>query len=141
MVENVWILVEKAEKEIECVSPEELAAEIDAGTAIALDIRDTRDRIRQGVIADSLHAPRGMLEFLIDPNSGYHDKIFEPSNRYILYCGLGAQSALAAKTMRDMGYHNVGHLEPGLIGWEQAGKPIEFLPSEVSPEAEEIPPQ
>ena len=141
MVENVWILVEEAEKEIECVSPEELAAEIDAGTAIALDIRDTRDRIRQGVIAGSLHAPRGMLEFLIDPNSGYHDKIFEPSNRYILYCGLGAQSALAAKTMRDMGYHNVGHLEPGLKGWEQAGKPIEFLPSEVSPEAEEIPPQ
>ena len=141
MVENVWILVEEAEKDIECLSPEELAAEIDAGTAIALDIRDTRDRIRQGVIAGSLHAPRGMLEFLIDPNSGYHDKIFDPNKRYILYCGLGGQSALAAKTMREMGYNNVGHLEPGLIGWEQAGKPIETLSSETSPEAEETPSQ
>ena len=141
MVENVWFLVEEAKKEIECLSPEEFAAEIDAGTAIALDIRDTRDRIRQGVIPGSLHAPRGMLEFLIDPNSGYHDKMFNPDKRYILYCGLGGQSALAAKTMREMGYHNVGHLEPGLIGWGQAGKQIETLTSETSPEFKETLPQ
>jgi len=140
MVENVWILVDEAEKEIECLSPEELAKEIDAGTAIALDIRDTRDRIRQGAISGSLHAPRGMLEFLIDPNSGYHDKVFEPSNRYILYCGLGGQSALAAKTMREMGYHNIGHLEEGLIGWERAGKPIETLSLEAL-ETKKIPSQ
>ena len=141
MVENVWFLVEEAKKEIECLSPEEFAAEIDAGTAIALDIRDTRDRIRQGVIPGSLHAPRGMLEFLIDPNSGYHDKIFDPDQRYILYCGLGGQSALAAKTMREMGYHNIGHLEPGLIGWEQAGKSTETLSSKTPPGAEEPPSQ
>jgi rhodanese-related sulfurtransferase len=141
MVENVWILVENAEKEIECLSPEELSAEIDAGTAIALDIRDTRDRIRQGIITGSIHAPRGMLEFLIDPNSGYHDKNFDPNKRYILYCGLGGQSALAAKTMQEMGYLNVGHLEPGLIGWEQAGKPIETLSPENQTEEKDAPSQ
>ena len=125
MVENVWFLVEDAEKDIDCLSVEEFAAELETGTAIGLDIRDTRDRIHKGVIAGTEHAPRGMLEFLVDPNSGYHDKMFNPDKRYILYCGLGGQSALAANTMREMGYTNVGHLEPGLTGWEEAGKPIE----------------
>ena len=129
MVENVWILVEEAEKQIDCLSTEEFQAELNAGTAIGLDIRDTRDRIRQGVIAGTQHAPRGMLEFLIDPNSGYHDTMFDPTKRYILYCGLGGQSALAAKTMWEMGYTNVGHLEPGLTGWEEAGKSIEKVSS------------
>ncbi len=127
MVENVWLLVEAAEENIDCLSVEEFSAELEAGTAIGLDIRDTRDRIRQGVIAGTEHAPRGMLEFLVDPKSGYHDEMFDPSKRYILYCGLGGQSALAAKTMHEMGYPNVGHLEPGLTGWGEAGKPIEKL--------------
>ena len=129
MVENVWALVEKAEEGIDCLTVEEFSAELEAGDAIGLDIRDTRDRARQGVIAGTEHAPRGMLEFLVDPNSGYHDKIFDPSKRYILYCGLGAQSALAAKTMQEMGYTNVGHLGPGLTGWGEAGKPIAKIAS------------
>ena len=125
MVENVWLLVEDAEKDIDCLSVEQFSNEIEAGTAIGLDIRDSRDKARQGSIPGTKHAPRGMLEFLTDPNSGYHDEMFDPAQRYILYCGLGGQSALAAKTMREMGYNNVGHLEPGLTGWIEAGTRIE----------------
>ena len=127
MVENVWLLVDQAEAQIDVLSVEEFEKEISTGAAVVLDIRDTRDRIRQGVIANTLHAPRGMLEFLVDPNSGYHDSMFDPSKRYILYCGLGGQSALAAKTMHEMGYKNVGHLGPGLTGWGEAGKPIDTI--------------
>jgi rhodanese-related sulfurtransferase len=128
MVENVWVLVEKAAENIDCLSVEEFSSELDAGTAIGLDIRDTHDRILHGMISGTEHAPRGKLEFLVDPNSGYHDQIFDSSKRYILYCGVGGQSALAAKTMREMGYSNIGHLEPGLAGWVKAGKPIEKMP-------------
>ena len=124
MVENVWILVEEAEKEIECVSPEELAAEIDAGTAIALDIRDTRDRIRQGAISGSLHAPRGMLEFWVDPKSPYHKDIFASGKTFVFYCRSGQRSALATKTVRDMGLEAVCHIEGGFTAWTEAGAPV-----------------
>ena len=120
-VRNVWDLVDEAKQRIENLSVEQVRAELDAGSATVVDIRDIRERLLRGAIPGALHAPRGMLEFWVDPACEYHRAEFDPSRRYILYCAGGGRSALAADTMRAMGYTDVAHLEPGYEGWVDAG--------------------
>ena len=98
---------------------------MESGDAILVDIRDIRERLAEGAIPGSIHAPRGMLEFWVDPSNEYHREVFDPSRRYILYCAAGGRSALAADTMRSMGYSDVAHLEVGFTGWKAAGQEIE----------------
>ena len=126
-VKKVWSMVEEAKKGLENLSAEELKAEIEAGDAVVVDIRDHRELYLKGKIPGAVHAPRGMLEFWVDPASEYYRDVFEPSNRYVLYCAGGGRSALAAKAMKDMGYGDVAHLEPGFGGWESAGYDIEDI--------------
>lgn len=125
-VKKAWDMVEAAKKEIENLSADELAQEMAGDDApVIVDIRDNRELYAKGKIPGAVHAPRGMLEFWIDPESEYYRDVFEPSKRYVLYCAAGGRSALAAKTMKDMGYGNIAHLEPGFAGWEDAGQDIE----------------
>ena len=126
-VKKAWDLVEEAMKQIQNLSAEDLQAELDdSGNAVTVvDIRDNRELFLKGKIPGAISAPRGMLEFWVDPASEYHREAFEPSKRYVLYCAMGGRSALAAKTMHDMGYTDVAHLEPGFDGWEAAGFDIE----------------
>lgn len=125
MVEKAWDRVDDAKTRIENLSVAEVRAEVERGDAILVDIRDIRELIREGKIPGAVHAPRGMLEFWIDPASEYHRAVFEPGKRYILYCAGGGRSALAADVMREMGYPEVAHLEPGMTGWKEAGAPVE----------------
>lgn len=125
-VTKAWDLVSEAKQEIDNLSPSQLKAEMEAGS-IVVDIRDHRELYQKGKIPNSVHAPRGMLEFWIDPASEYYRDVFTPGKRYVLYCAGGGRSALAAKTMKDMGYESVGHLEPGFSGWEEAGLDIEDI--------------
>lgn len=120
-VRSAWGMVDEAKKRIDNLSPVELQAEIEAGTAVAVDIRDYREVFAKGKIPGSVHAPRGMLEFWIDPASEYYRDLFSPDKRYIIYCAGGGRSALAAVVMKDMGYPDVGQLEPGFGGWVKAG--------------------
>lgn len=125
-VKKAWDMVAEAKREIENLSAEQLRSEMDAGDApIVVDIRDNRELYLKGKIPGAMSAPRGMLEFWVDPSSEYYRDTFEPSKRYVLYCASGGRSALAAKTMQDMGYTNVAHLEPGFGGWEAAGLDVE----------------
>ena len=124
-VKKAWDLVDDAKKEIENLSPEQVKAELDGGTATVVDIRDFREQYLKGKIPGAFHAERGMLEFWIDPASEYYRDMFKPEQRYILYCAGGGRSALAAKTMKDMGCPNVAHLETGFGGWAAAGLPVE----------------
>ncbi len=124
-VKKAWNLVDEAKQEIENLSPAQVKAELDAGTATAVDIRDFRELYLKGKIPGAFHADRGMLEFWIDPASEYYREVFTPERRYILYCAGGGRSALAAKTMKDMGYPDVAHLEAGFGGWAEAGLPVE----------------
>lgn len=124
-VKKAWDLVAEAKADLENLSPQQVKAEMDGGTAIVVDIRDHRELYLKGKIPGSVHAPRGMLEFWVDPASEYYRNVFVPENRYIIYCAGGGRSALAAKTMKDMGYGDVAHLEPGFGGWEKAGMPVE----------------
>jgi rhodanese-related sulfurtransferase len=125
MVKKAWDMVDEAKAHIENLSPEQVKAEIEAGTATIVDIRDNRELYLKGKLPGALSAPRGMLEFWVDPASEYYRDAFRPDQRYILYCAGGGRSALAAKTMKDMGYEDVAHLEPGFSGWEAAGFEIE----------------
>ena len=94
-----------------------------------IDVRDFRERLLQGSIPGAISAPRGMLEWWVDSSSPYHKEEFSPDNRYVLFCSLGWRSALAAKTMKELGYENIAHLEPGFTGWVDAGESVEEIAS------------
>jgi rhodanese-related sulfurtransferase len=92
-----------------------------------VDIRDVRE-LKDGTVTGSYHAPRCMLEFWVDPESPYHKKIWaDDSKEFILFCGAGWRSALAAKTLQDMGMKNVAHIEGGYEAWVSAGGSTESL--------------
>ena len=89
-----------------------------------VDIRDVRELEHEGVIPGALHAPRGMLEFWVDPDSPYHRDVFAQDKEYVLFCALGWRSALATKTLMDMGLERVAHVEGGFTAWKDAGAPV-----------------
>ena len=126
---NVHDLVAEARAEIEELSVEQVQAELDAGTAMLVDIRDFRERIENGAIPGSVSAPRGMLEFWFDEESPYHQDRYTPEGRYIFCCASGWRSALATKAIQELGFTNVAHLEPGFSGWVEAGNDVEDVAS------------
>ena len=89
-----------------------------------VDVRDVRELEHEGVIPGALHAPRGMLEFWVDPDSPYHRDVFAQDKEYVLFCALGWRSALATKTLMDMGLERVAHVEGGFTAWKEAGAPV-----------------
>ena len=77
----------------------------------------------------AFHAPRGMLEFWVDPESPYHKPLFaRPHTRYVLFCAAGWRSALATKTLQEMGLENVAHIEGGFSAWKESGAPVADKP-------------
>ena len=90
-----------------------------------IDLRDVRELEREGIIPGAFHAPRGMLEFWVDPESPYHKPVFhQPGKRYVLFCASGWRSALSAQTLQDMGLPEVGHIDGGFTAWKEAGAPV-----------------
>ena len=118
-------MVAEAKAEIEELSPDEVQAELDAGTAMLVDIRDIRERVEKGAIPGSISAPRGMLEFWFDPESPYHQDRFRFDGRYVFACASGWRSALATKAIQELGFENVAHLESGFTGWVESGHQVE----------------
>ena len=88
-----------------------------------IDIRDVRELEREGVIPGAFHAPRGMLEFWVDPDSPYYKPVFAEGKTLILYCAADWRGVLAAATLEEMGVQNVLHLEGGFGQWKEAGGP------------------
>jgi len=118
-------LVRAAKGQITTLSLEDARAEADAGRALLVDIRDVRELAKTGRIPGALHAPRGMLEFWVDPESPYHKPDFATDKRIVLFCASAWRSALAAKTLQDMGVENVAEMDGGFSAWKDAGLPIE----------------
>jgi rhodanese-related sulfurtransferase len=116
-------LVQDARSGIENLTPDQVAAEVAAGKALLVDVRDAPERAN-GTIPGAVHASRGMLEFYADPSSPYHKAEFDPGKRVILHCASGGRSALAAQSLKSMGYANVAHLDGGFKAWQAAGKPV-----------------
>jgi rhodanese-related sulfurtransferase len=117
-------MVDEAKGRIENLTPEEVAKEIEGG-ALIVDIREEEELRSEGRIPDAVSAPRGMLEFLVDPTSSYHREEFQPDRRIVLYCASGGRSALAADTMQRMGYSQVAHMDGGLKAWKEQGRLVE----------------
>ena len=110
-------LVAAAESRIASLSPQQLDQRLGAEGTLLVDLRDIREVKREGKIPGSVHVPRGMLEFWIDPDSPYYKNFFDSAEEIILYCNKGWRSALAADTLREMGVENVRHLQGGLEQW------------------------
>jgi len=118
-------MVAAAKGRIENLTPEQVASEVDAEDVILIDIREDDERVQNGVIPNSVSAPRGMLEFWADPTSAYHREEFDPARRTILYCASGGRSALATDTLQRMGYENAAHLDGGIKAWKEGGHSVE----------------
>ena len=110
-------LVDNALKEIETISPAQAAKLLDDDNSVFVDIRDIRELYRGGKIPGALHAPRGMLEFWVDPESEYHREIFSSGKRFVLYCAKSHRSALATLALQNMGLNRVCHIEGGFEAW------------------------
>jgi rhodanese-related sulfurtransferase len=117
-------LVAEANAEVECVSAADAIGRAEQDEVVVVDLRDIRERIREGFVPGSVHAPRGMLEFWVDPESPYHRDLFASGQHFLFYCQSGWRSALAAKTVQDMGLSAVSHVETGFKGWVEGGGPV-----------------
>jgi len=120
-------IVDEAMAQVTTYSVAEVQARLADPAVQIVDIRDIRE-LAEGTVVDSFHAPRGMLEFWVDPDSPYHKKIFaNEAKEFILFCGAGWRSALATKALQDMGMSNVAHIDGGWAEWVKQGAPIETL--------------
>ena len=118
-------LVAEAMAEVKTYSVAEVRARLNDADVQVVDIRDIRE-LGDGTVQNAFHAPRGMLEFWVDPASPYHKPIFaDEGKEFILFCGAGWRSALAAKALQDMGMTNVAHIDGGFGAWKKAGAPVE----------------
>ncbi|MBU2326450.1 MAG: rhodanese-like domain-containing protein [Alphaproteobacteria bacterium] len=124
-------LLAEAEDLVEAVSPSEAGRLLGASNVVFVDLRDPREREREGTIADAFSCPRGMLEFWIDPESPYHKPVFAEDKLFLFFCASGWRSALASKTAMEMGLETVCHLEGGLTAWRNAGLPVEPVAAKV----------
>jgi len=117
-------LLAEADAAIEAVTPEQAAALRGNADIVFVDIRDIRELNREGTIEGALHAPRGMLEFWVDPESPYHKPIFASGKKFIFFCASGWRSALATFALQRMGLAPICHLKGGLTAWKSVGLPI-----------------
>jgi rhodanese-related sulfurtransferase len=118
-------LVARASEQVTTLAAQEAMERKAAGDAVLVDLRDIRELDREGRIEGALHVPRGMLEFWFDPSSPYHKQsLAEPGKTYVLFCAAGWRSALSAKTLEDMGFRNVAHVDGGFAALKAAGAPI-----------------
>ena len=123
---SVRELVEEAQSRVTTITVQEFSARHNDNTLV-IDLRDVRELWREGKIPGALHAPRGMLEFWVDPDSPYYREDFDTSKDWVLYCAIGWRSALAADTLQNMGFENVCHIGGGFQAWQEAEKEIETV--------------
>ena len=118
-------LVDAAEREIETLPVEEALKLAGRDDVVFVDLRDPREREREGKMPGAFSCPRGMLEFWIDPASSYHKPQFAQDKRFVFFCAGGLRSALAAQTAQTMGLKPVAHVAGGFGAWKKAGGAVE----------------
>lgn len=118
-------MLAEANAAIETISVPDLDYLLDDDEVVLVDVRETVEREADGQIPGAVHVSRGLLEFQADPESPIYNAALNPERRIILYCGTGGRSALAAKTLQDMGIGNVRHIAGGFNAWTAAGGAVE----------------
>jgi rhodanese-related sulfurtransferase len=121
-------LIAEAEKKSRGISVEDAMKRHGDPETVFVDLRDVRELERDGMIPGAFHAPRGMLEFWVDPDSPYYKPVFAEGKTFILYCQADWRGTLSAATLADMGLQNVYHLQGGLGEWKKAGGITEAKP-------------
>ena len=125
-------MVRAARARIDEVETADLIARLDDPDLVIVDLRDIRERHRTGAIPGSVHAPRGMIEFWVDPDSPYHKPVFaQPGKSYVFHCASGWRSALTVATLQDMGFA-AAHLREGFSGWAAQGGPVVAVETRAS---------
>jgi len=118
-------MVEAARARIEEVETADLIGRVNDPSVVIVDIRDIRERQRTGAIPGSVHAPRGMIEFWVDPDSPYFKEVFGQEDKtYVFHCASGWRSALTVATLQDMRFE-AAHLKEGFSTWAEKGGPVE----------------
>lgn len=124
-ITSVQDLVLQANEIVETLSPAQALTRQSSGQAVLVDIRDIRELGKLGKIEDAIHAPRGMLEFWFDPSCDYHREVFhQPDKTFVLFCAAGWRSALAARSLVEMGFGNIAHIDGGFGAMKDAGATI-----------------
>ena len=119
-------LVDEAMAQVTTYNVDQVRQRLDDPALQLVDIRDARELEREGTLPGAINAPRGMLEFWVDPDSPYYKPVFgDEDKQYVLFCGAGWRSALAAKALQDMGMTNVAHIDGGFTEWAKQGAPVE----------------
>ena len=118
-------LVDKANESIKVMSAEHVKNAYDKGDVTLIDVRDIRELSKEGTIKGAIHIPRGMLGFWMDPQSPYYrEKKIGDVKNLVLFCALGFRSALATKSLKEMGFNNVANAQGGFDALKKAGLPI-----------------
>ncbi|HIC70535.1 MAG TPA: rhodanese-like domain-containing protein [Alphaproteobacteria bacterium] len=117
-------LLGQANTEIQTISVDDAKRHLESGDVLFIDVRETQEVQNTGGLPGHVHAPRGFLEFIADPESPMHKTELSSGKRLVLYCASGGRSALAAKTLQDMGVNNVCHMAGGYTAWVESGGPV-----------------
>jgi rhodanese-related sulfurtransferase len=117
-------LIAEARAKIRTLSQQEARALHGNPDVLFVDIRDVRELEREGMIPGAFQAPRGMLEFWVDPESPYYKEVFGSGKQFVLYCASAWRSSLAAAALTEMGLPRVAHLDGGFKAWKESGAPV-----------------
>jgi rhodanese-related sulfurtransferase len=129
MTKTAAEMVGEANAQIEHVSPKDASDEVAAGKAVLLDVREPVEWEQH--IKGAVQVPRGLLEFVADPQSPRHSPELDPDRRVIVYCRSGTRAALAAFTLKTLGYEHVANLDGGFSAWKEAGLPTDEHHSDI----------
>jgi rhodanese-related sulfurtransferase len=133
MKKGFRVLVDEAMAEVKTYTVAEALAKLGDPQVQFVDVRDVRELEREGIIPGAFPAPRGMLEFWVDPGSPYFKPVFGEAKEFIFFCAAGWRSALATKTVQDMGLAPVAHIEGGFTAWKAAGAPTAIKETKPKP--------
>ncbi len=123
-IRNASDMVAQADATVQTLGAEDALKLAGDPNTVLVDVRETAEVQSSGGINGAVHAPRGFLEFMADPASGRHVPELSPDRRLVLFCGSGHRSALAARTLQDMGYPDVAHVAGGFGALKEAGAPV-----------------
>lgn len=127
-------LVAEAEAEIETLTVDQAKALQGDPKVTFVDLRDIRELEREGVVPGAFHAPRGMLEFWVDPDSPYFKPVFGTGNKFVFFCAAGWRSALSTQQVKRMGLEPVAHIAGGFGEWKKSGAPTAAYEKPQRPE-------